>query len=500
MKPAIATLLPLLLLAAGEASARDRPLDAWFDDTLVPSVTEKLATHPRFKGETLMFVVLDDNAPAAVSNELALELRNRLLDAAVRTPGLRIAWQESRRPDTNCESGKPDYLVGVDIAERVDRRIRVGVRILDTREQAFVPGVRSSWIGDLSARQRQALARSAQDPAFLGSREVPYRPDQSDLIAEHLSERLHCDISRSLAGEYVVSLSRETPPEAPLASTVDLATRNLDAKNSVLLTRNEDAANAAIDGKAHAISGSLYQYWLTITPLTPDAELDSISASVYVDMGTSSTAQDAAVAGTRPPAGYEEPTPAALAGTAAARYVTGVEMPGGSRLGMLEPLALYRAGHRDHCRFGPPCAVLRAKAQSDAIVFALAHTPGSGLTRLADARCEQRGTARVLTAGRSTLYIVPNPLPPLRAPRVETRWRLMPTDDTYYAIAVDNARDARRLSALIERLPSACEDRTGLEAYALQRWLEELSHVMLSLGDRVAWRAIAANTATRSRT
>lgn len=497
MKPFLATLL--LLIVVGEANARDRPLDAWFDDVLIPSVTDKLATHPRFKGETLMFVVLDGNAPAAISSELALDLRNRLLDAAVKTPGLRIAWQENSAPDSGCGAGEADYLVGIDIATRVDQRTRVGVRILDTREQAFVAGVRASWVGHLSARQRQAFGRSAQDPAFLGSREVPYRPDQGDLIAEHLSERLHCEISRSLNGDYIVSLSRETSDSAPLAATVDLATRNLDAKNSVVLTRDREAANAAIDGKAHAISGSLHQYWLTITPIAPDTELDSVSASVYVNMDAGATAAGSALARNETPPN-EQPYPAPLVDAAVAQHVTGVEMPGGAGFSLLEPLALYRAGHRDHCRFGPPCAVLRAKARRDAIVFALAHAPGNGLTRLADARCEQRSTARVLTAGRSTLYIVPNPLPPLRSPRVESRWRIVPTDDTYYAIAVDNARDARRLSALIERLPSVCEDRRGPEAHELQRWLEEMSHLMLSLGDRVAWRAISANTATRSST
>ena len=494
MKAFLATLL-LLSIAVCEANARDRPLDAWFDDTLIPSVTDKLATHPRFRGETLMFVVLDDNAPAAVSSELALDLRNRLLDAAVKTPGLRIAWQENGVTDSSCGAGEPDYLVGIDIAPRVDQRTRVGVRILDTREQAFVAGVRASWVGHLSARQRQAFGRSARDPAFLGSREVPYRPDQGDLIAEHLSERLHCEISRSLNGDYVVSLSREASDDTPLASTVDLATRNLDAKNSVVLTGDREAVNAAIDGKAHAISGSLHQYWLTIAPLAANADLDSVSASVYVDFGGANTAL-----ATNDPPVHDDPYPAASTDAALARHVTGVEMPGGAGFGLLEPLALYRAGHRDHCRFGPPCAVLRAKARRDAIVFALVHTPGRGLTRLADARCEQRSTARVLTRGRSALYIVPNPLPPLRSPRVESRWRVAPTDDTYYAIAVDNARDARRVSALIERLPSICESRGGPEAGALQRWLEELSHVMLSLGDRVAWRAIAANTATRSST
>ncbi len=492
MKLVVAVLLSVL--AMGEAIARDRSLDVWFDDTLIPAVTDKLATHPRFRGETLMFVVLDGSTPAAVSNELALDLRNRLLDAAVKTPGLRIVWQRHGAPTTGCESADAAYLIGIDVAIRVDQRVRVGVRMLDTRERAFVAGVRESWVGQFSARQRQAFSRTATDPAFLGSRDVPYRPDQGDLIAAHLSRNLHCEISRSLTGDYVVSLSDETPDDAPLGSTVDLATRNLDAKNSVVLTRDRTAVNAAIDARSHAIAGSLHQYWLTITPLTPDAELDSISTSVYVDLGPDPANP---VVAERYEDAFEDPYPAPQA--AAATHVTGVDMPG-SRAALLDPLALYRAGHRDHCRFGPPCAVLRAKARRDAIVFALAHTPGGGLMRLTDTRCEQRGTGRVLVAGRSTLYIVPNPVPPLKSPRVETRWRIAPTDDTYYAIAVDNARDARRLSVIIDRLPSVCEGRPGPEALALQRWLEELSHVMLSLGDRATWRAIAANTATRSST
>ena len=82
------------------AESREKDLDRWLDRDLVPYVRQQLVLHPRFKDETVMFVVLDDNAPASSSNELALSMRDRLLAAAVDTPGVAIGWQQGRSGTT----------------------------------------------------------------------------------------------------------------------------------------------------------------------------------------------------------------------------------------------------------------------------------------------------------------------------------------------------------------------------------------------------------------
>ncbi|MDH3453170.1 MAG: hypothetical protein OEN20_12200, partial [Gammaproteobacteria bacterium] len=81
-------LLLILVVAAAQAipttaESREKDLDRWMDRELIPHVRQQLLVHPRFKGETVMFVVLKDSAPTPVSNALALSLRDRLLDAAV---------------------------------------------------------------------------------------------------------------------------------------------------------------------------------------------------------------------------------------------------------------------------------------------------------------------------------------------------------------------------------------------------------------------------------
>ena len=82
------------------AQSREKSLDRWLDRELVPYVQQQLIRHPRFKNETVMFVVLRDNAPASASNALALALRDRLLAAAVDTPGVAVGWQQGRSGST----------------------------------------------------------------------------------------------------------------------------------------------------------------------------------------------------------------------------------------------------------------------------------------------------------------------------------------------------------------------------------------------------------------
>ena len=64
------------------AESREKDVDRWVDRDLIPYVRQQLLVHPRFKNETVMFVVLDDNSPSSSTNALALSIRDRLLAAA----------------------------------------------------------------------------------------------------------------------------------------------------------------------------------------------------------------------------------------------------------------------------------------------------------------------------------------------------------------------------------------------------------------------------------
>lgn len=482
----------LLLLPTAGAQARDPDLDEWLDRELVPHLTDQLAAHPRFRGETILFVVLENDRPAPVANSLALSLRDRMLDAAADTPGINVAWQQQPHADDGCRNDEPDYLVGIELLRELDGRYRARARAIDLVEGSRVPGFGLTWEGSLSRRQLAALRETAMDPAFRGSREVPYSADQSDLVARHLSHALSCQIFRGLDDEYVLALGTAAEAESPLAGTVELAARNLDASNAIVLTTNESRATATVDGKAHRIAGALHQYWLSITPLG-DGVADSLSASVYVRLpGPGEHGNEAlpdAVAASRVEYGAPGARPIAAS-------IDGVMMPGERRQRLIRPLAVYRAGSSDDCRYDARnCTLLHARAADDVIVFTLMHVPGRGLLQLGTDQCRAHSAARVLTAGHSALFPVPDAGTRTRDVTNGGRWLVDPALTTYYAIAVDNARDARRAAALVDRLPARCQGHaeSGLRGVELQRWLESLSHLMLELGPRAEWRASEAS-------
>ncbi len=472
-------LVVMALVAVAPATAASAELDSWFEQDLVPHVVEQLGSHPRFKGETLLFVVFDNDQPAAVSNALALSLRDRLLDTASDVPGVRIAWQQ-RRSTTSCRRDQPHYLVGVDMTASLNGGVVVRVRAFDVADGTWVNGFAKAWRGTLSRRQLADYRNRREDAAFLGSRDVPYAADQGDLVAAHLSRELACNVHRSLSDEYIVGLDTQTGDADMLGNTVALATRNLDASDAVVISADADAVNARIDGKAHSIDGALHQYWLTIAPLESDTGLDSLSASVYVRLGGAPTNRVAS-------APIDIPGPVVQAAS-----VTGVVMPGNHQRRLLPSLSIYPPSRGDACRFGN-CTVLSARAGDDVIVFALVHSGQRGLLRLANDRCDARSTARVVTRGHSALVTAPGSGVAAPAGR-DGRWPIEPLGTAYYAIAVDNAADARELAALIDELPESCSGSLGQgkSGLALQQWLERLSHLMLRFGPRVEWRALEA--------
>ena len=485
MRAAVFIFTLMLSVSAATAEARTQGLDDWVDRELIPYVAETITTHPRFKDETLMFVVLANNEPAPVSNALALGLRDRLLEAAIDAPAVRIAWQQ-RPHASGCREDKVDYLFGLELSRDLGGRYAMSIRALDVAEQTWVSGFGRTWRGSLSPRELAAWRSTETDPAFLGTRDVPYSAGQVDLIARHLSHKLACDIYGAFKDDYVVALDTEDAGEEPLANAVTLATRNLDQQNALALTSEPTAANAAIHGKAHAISGGLHQYWLSITPTGSGDDLDSLSRSVYVDLPVAAGRDTTVMAMNVPrrePEAIAEPLPS---------RVNGVEMPGSGYRHLLQPLKVYRDGN---CHRRDACSVLQARAANDVIVFTLVNAEGRGLKRLGDEACRSRSAARVVTAGHSALFPVPGYAGAVRSNGASPRWLISPEHTTYYAIAIDNARDARRVAAIVDELPAECPGAygQGLTGLELERWLERLSHLMLSLGRRAHWRALEVN-------
>ena len=190
MTRALCIALCFSLLAAG-ADATERNLDRWFDRELLPYVTSQLVTHPRFKGESVMFVVFEDNVPAPVSNALAISLRDRLLEAALNEPGVIVGRRQGGAAASpgaqpvDCTHDDVHYYVGIALSRRIDGTYGVGVRALDLEDSNWVSGFGKAWQGALSSVQQRAAREVRSDATFRGARDVPFAADESDLLAAH---------------------------------------------------------------------------------------------------------------------------------------------------------------------------------------------------------------------------------------------------------------------------------------------------------------------------
>ena len=76
--------------------------------------------------------------------------------------------------------------------------------------------------------------------------------------------------------------------------------------------------------------------------------------------------------------------------------------------------------------------------------------------------------------------------------RETDEWFVSPGAETYYAIAVTDARAARRLANHLDKLPMRCTGavRIGLKDRALNNWLDEFALLAERSPQQVDWRAI----------
>jgi hypothetical protein len=468
------------------AESREKDLDRWVDRNLIPYVRQQLVVHPRFKNETVMFVVLDDNAPASTTNALALAIRDRLLAAAVDTPGVEIGWQQGRSGVTlesnpqDCMRDDVHYYVGIELTQKLDGSYAVNVRALDLEDRNWVTGFGRRWQGRLSTSQRQAMRQERVDQTFLGARDVPFTLAQTDLLAAQLAHRLSCTLKKRVEDDYVVSVDLVEPPASGLEGTVELISNNLANRQALTLSSDESTTNALLSGKAHRIDGMLHQYWVTITPSGEKDDIAALSASAYIVLPVDPS---------RPPVeGSPQIKPVS---TAANQPAPPVSIPNAGKDALIGPLAIVRPAAIADCGFGA-CSMLETRARVDAIVFFLEHQANHGLVRLADAECRGRTSARIARSGENIRFPIARTSTRPRDWTTTYEWDIAPELDTYYAVVVTDARLARRIANHMDKLPLRCSKalRPGLEDEPLQEWLNDLAMLTARAAQHVDWRAI----------
>ncbi|MDJ0749703.1 MAG: hypothetical protein QNJ11_09490 [Woeseiaceae bacterium] len=469
------------------AESREKDLDRWVERDLIPYVRQQLLVHPRFRNETVMFVVLDDNTPSSSTNALALSIRDRLLAAAVATRGVAIGWQQGRSGTTlestpqDCMHDDVHYYIGVELRQKLSGAYAANVRALDLEDRNWVTGFGKRWQGRLSTSQRQAMRQERIDETFLGARDVPFTLAQTDLLAAHLAHQLSCTLKKRVQDDYVVSVDLVEPPAPGLEGTVQLISNNLANRQALTLSTNASATNAVLSGKAHPIDGELHQYWVTVTPSSDSDEIAALSASAYVVL---------------PDAPQRETQPVVVAQTniepAPRPALPPVAIPNAGKDALIAPLIIAAPDSRSDCGMYR-CSMLQTEARVDTVVFFMEHQANHGLVRLGDSQCRSRTSARIARKGSALRFPIARTSTEKHNWSEIEEWSLEPELDTYYALAVADASVARRIANHMDKLPPRCGDalRPGLEDDQLQDWLSGLAMLTARESEHVDWRAIA---------
>jgi hypothetical protein len=480
----------LAIVALPPAAVGDE-LGQWFERDLVPYVLDQVTTLPRFRDETLHFVVMVDDRPQSEGTALALQLRDRLRDAVSERPGVRVAWQGDRpgvglaatKASPDCTSAEADYFIGLELTESRRGQVHVRVRALDIAERSWVNGFAREWQGPVNAVEYRLLRQYVADPTFRGERDAPWQDTEIDLLAAQLAWELGCRLLRQTDAEYVVTGAAPQGDVDAATALVELVTNNL-AGIRALQFADDEAANARIGGKAHRIDDDLYQYWITITPTDASSDMTTLSADAYV----------------RIPDEYRA---AALVPEASYEFAPGdADLLTQFRVIQLPRQAACpssRSGYAGSATIGGgfsvdtgECYALEIASSADAVAFFLNHQRNIGLVRLSDRHCGQRSVARIVRSGDQARLPLPLDMLQSGAWTAGDTWTLSPTADVYYVIAATDTQAARALSQHIERLPRRCASsaRGGLEGEELERWLDELDSIRSRWDDAIDWRSI----------
>ncbi len=457
--------------------AADAGLFRWVDQDLAPYLSERLATHPRFKSEPVLVVALKGTDVRPDIDELTRSVRARLVDHLLRERAVSLVWQPATRPPQHhrhtpeavCMDGRrAQHYIGLDIDALPDGQYRASVRALDWVSRAWVPGFGRSWTGSLTPDQQRALARTRTDEFLRGLRVLPFRESETDLLAAYLTRNLGCLIDERGGGGLRVFVQPAPQPSADSTRVLKLVGNYLRRESALRIADAPDEADLILTGSLTPIHGRLHQAWLSVRPASNPELLAAVDTDAYIELGASPEAS-------RPADGFVETnadTPAGL--ISPIRLIASGDPACGG-----EPVSA--AGHApdEPPTSGRPCTTLEFDLYRDADLLLLGHRPDGRLVRLSRGACAQRTGIVRLRAGADHSVTI---FGAREATGVES----------FYALAVADAAAARALRRHWRKLPEWCDGSSIASGRRLDvdLWLSELDLLTRRFSDRIDWQGL----------
>ena len=416
---------------AAERLLGDSSLGRWIEHSAGAALSDALANHPRFRGETIRLVSLENGRPAHRSNRLNQAIRAELNRVLLRRDGVRIAWDAPADP---CAPPRDiNYLLGVEI-ERAGYEYRVNVAMVDVHEGVWVSGMNHTWEGRLSSAERKAsaLAVSTSPNGSLGN-PLPLVDDAAIVAA--LSKRMTCRLP-----ELDRPLHVRSPDDRALTRIADGVENALALSARADLARDPAAADWIVLLDLQSTGVETGQVLVQLQAADDPTQTQTL-ASVYV----------------------RKPGTQVARGVARSRAPTTAPAP---QTGVLGPLA-----YGGVCTGNERSACIQVEFELYKPAHLLLFHTRDGLLKLAG--CST--TTRRRQPGQHLFRLnVP------RGGSAEQR-----PDFGFYALAVEDRNVARQLQSVLRRAPGVCGERDG----SMNAWLGQLDTVLARHGDDVHWQA-----------
>ena len=484
--------LGVLLAAASAAGAQELSLERWLSAEAGPYYAQRLATHPRFKGERIRLVALDGEQVVEAPDRLTVDIQSRLAAVLLDQPGVRLAWDAGTATGTplpgddsfDCFADADiAYYLGVDSVALGGGRHQVRLRVLDLAERAFVSGSSQQWSGRLSSSHQRSVGKpSERAPA--GTRTRPFEAGEGDLLAARLARDVVCELSARRAGDVRV--------HAPVAQAGQpdptLLLSYLSRQRGIRVVDEPEAADLVLALRTHTIDRSLTQLWVQLTPPGGEGGAPPVSASVY-------TRPDALAAPE-----MAQMVAATVAPTVGERKVARLA-PIAARGPLLAAPRVVTPRHSGLCRTSDPwrrgavaapdggvigdagCYAVEVSANRSVQLFAVTAAPDGGLMHLPPVHCDRTPSRRALPLRGSGLL------------RFPVATRAGDSTGTLILLAAAGDAEASALADRINQLPSACAPVRGAGDVDVGRWINETEQWMTALGDDAGWQAVRVRRA-----
>ena len=448
---------PLYPTAGSQSS-----LQGWVDTELAPYVAQQLGQHPRFKGEPVIIVRLDGDDIQPDIDGLTRNIRDRLMDSLLKTPGVHVPWQPQRQQAQHhrrldqMQCGRlrdASYFIGIEIVRTANEQFRVAVRALDVQAGVWVSGFTHHWSGSLTASELRALQERRTDESLRGLRVLPFSAGQPDLAATYLANNLSCLLRQRDVDELKIKVETRPSDTPQLRTLLGLIGNNLSRYHEVQVTDNRRQANFVLRGETHKIQADLYQVWVVLHPDDSGVHLAGMDTATYI----------------RIPPSDNSPGKRRVA-----REIR-VLKPSIARMELVRHT--NSNAYREACSdVQDVCPVLEVDVEQADQVFVIVYGTRDGISHLS-ASCDK--TVAVATHPGRHMYRFPD-------------GRFTPSDwPTVYAIAVSDSATGQQLSELLQDLPDACSNAAGLHAEAVSReqWLQRLDRIVASNREQAVWTA-----------